>query len=459
MREIYIAREDLQTAFGNLDDHNVRWAYTEWFLNNRDNDGDLLNLDEAYFTTVRQAYDKLAREGTTTTERVGRIKRRLMRKPSDAVSANKPDCAPLPKGVNLCGFIQGSFGLGEAVRILAEILEAGGIPFTVIEFQVGTHRFIEDQWNHKVSNEFIYNTNILLSSPNWLPIFMNAVDKSSFTNRYNIGYWFWELQEIPEDWLPAFDLVDEIWTASEFLRSAFQACTEKPVTTVPLSLSMHEIAPMSRKDFGLEEDVFIFLMTYDPYSISERKNPDATIRAFLQVFGGNDRVRLLIKYSERRSDSDEDRILSIAEKTSNIDIIEGVFPKEKMNALIRCCDVLVSLHRAEGFGLAPAEAMYLGKPVIMTNWSGNTEFMTADNCCPVDFEVIELKEDVPPYSKGDHWADPNVEHAAAYMKRLFEDRDYYEAISAKAMDTMRNQFSPEAMAKVLSNRLKELALI
>ena len=42
------------------------------------------------------------------------------------------------------------------------------------------------------------------------------VGKNQWDTRYNIGYWLWELEEFPKEWLPAFHLLDEVWTPSEF---------------------------------------------------------------------------------------------------------------------------------------------------------------------------------------------------------------------------------------------------
>jgi glycosyltransferase involved in cell wall biosynthesis len=48
------------------------------------------------------------------------------------------------------------------------------------------------------------------------------------------------------------------------------------------------------------------------------------------------------------------------------------------------------LRRREGFGLGLAEAMLLGKVVIATNWSGNLQFMTADNSLLIDYQLVEI---------------------------------------------------------------------
>ena len=80
------------------------------------------------------------------------------------------------------------------------------------------------------------------------------------------------------------------------------------------------------------------------------------------------------------------------------------------------CDAYVSLHRSEGIGLTIAEAMGLGKPVIATGWSGNTDFMDVSNAFPVGYRLVELEENVGPYHAGEVWAEPSVEHAAELMR-------------------------------------------
>ena len=99
-------------------------------------------------------------------------------------------------------------------------------------------------------------------------------------------------------------------------------------------------------------------------------------------------------------------------------------PPEAVAALTAVCDVYVSLHRAEGFGLGMAEAMYFGKPVIATAYSGNMDFMTLANSCPVGYRMARidlgdlrfnrLTEAV--YRPGEWWADPDLDEAAAGAK-------------------------------------------
>ena len=101
--------------------------------------------------------------------------------------------------------------------------------------------------------------------------------------------------------------------------------------------------------------------------------------------------------------------------------------------------------------------MYLGKPVIGTNWSGNVDFMSAKNSCPVDFELVEISEDAGPYRKGGHWAEADVDHAAWYMRELVNDGDFRRKIAQAGQATIREEFSPTVVGRMYRERLKTIA--
>ena len=75
----------------------------------------------------------------------------------------------------------------------------------------------------------------------------------------------------------------------------------------------------------------------------------------------------------------------------------------------------------QGLGLPPIEALYLGKPVVATNYGGVTDFLDESTGYPVDFELAPLERDFPPYPKGSVWAEPRLEHAAEQMRRVVEE--------------------------------------
>ena len=129
-----------------------------------------------------------------------------------------------------------------------------------------------------------------------------------------------------------------------------------------------------------------------------------------------------------------------------------------MHALEDACDVFVSLHRSEGFGLAVAEAMYLGKPVISTDWSATAEFVNEQNGCPVAVDLIELTETHGPYEKGQIWADPRVPAAADAMRRLAADPELRARLGAQAARDIRARFAPAVVGDRYAKRLDAMRL-
>src|SRR5262249_45348967 len=117
----------------------------------------------------------------------------------------------------------------------------------------------------------------------------------------------------------------------------------------------------------------------------------------------------------------------------------------------------VSLHRSEGLGLTMAEAMLLGKPTIATGYSGNVDFMDETNSLLVDYRLVTLEHDYPPYTRGLHWAEPSIEHAAQLMRRLYENRQFAEALGARARSDLRRRLSYSHTGHLMAKRLFEIA--
>ena len=364
-----------------------------------------------------------------------------------------------PGGINLVGSIKSDTGLGQSMRLVAHIIEHSSWDYTVYEYFVPPGDSMNNtDYDSKISNEFKYNVNLIHVNPSEFPLAFMNVGKEHWDYRYNIGYWLWELEEFPEEWIPAFHLLDEVWTPSEFISNTLRKYTDKPVYTLPYSVTAPTDPAFDRKYFGLPEDKFLFMMMFDSGSGMVRKNPIGAIEAFKKAFGReNKQAGLVIKLNaSEQSEKDMEYIRSILDGYDNIYFICTTLNKVEVNSLTACVDVFVSLHRAEGFGLVMAEAMLVGTPVIATNWSANTEFMSEETACMVDYQMKTLEKDIPPFKKGYHWADADTDMAASYMKRLYGDHAFYEDKKKRALEHIRQKLGIQRSVALMEDRLKQI---
>lgn len=406
-----------------------------------------------------------------------RLRRWLMREAGGArlSSVTVPEASPQPRlpaalglspsaptsgaGVNLYGYVQGEFGLGENVRAYARALLAAGYPIRLLDADAPSPgRMLDRSLAAWVSNEAVFPVNLCFVNPDRFAEMAPRTTDPAFGERYTIGFWLWELDRAPEAWRPALDLVDEIWVPTAFVQSAFRRMADKPVVRVPKAIAFEIPQGIGRRDFGLQDGCFIFLFSFDFHSYFARKNPLAVIAAFRAAFPrGRDDVRLVIKSVNGDRLPDQYALLAAeAARDPRIICHDGFLSREAMFALLASTDTYVSLHRSEGFGLGLAESMYLGKPVVATGYSGNLDFMNAGNSCLVGYRMVDVGPGEYPAAAGQQWAEPDVEDAAACMRRLADDPAAARALGAVAARQVREQLSPKRCAEAAIARLQEI---
>jgi glycosyltransferase involved in cell wall biosynthesis len=155
--------------------------------------------------------------------------------------------------------------------------------------------------------------------------------------------------------------------------------------------------------------------------------------------------------------ADFERLRAAAAEIPGTTLITQTLARQEVYELEAACDCFVSLHRSEGFGLAIAESMYLGKPVISTDWSATAEFVHEGNGCPVRCSLVTLDRNHGPYAKGQTWAAPDVDHAAEWMQRLCADRTLGPRLGAAGRATIEEKFSPAVIGARYRRRLEAIA--
>lgn len=361
-----------------------------------------------------------------------------------------------PQGVNLFGFFKAQNGLAQGVKLYARALMQSGYGYRLINTDFLDWLPQDDTtFDSMLSKQPRYAVNVVHINPDqWLDACKKFPNRA-FDRHYTIGVWLWELENIPDAWTKTLPYVNELWAPSAFIASALEKVAAVPIRVIPYGIEAPYDADLTRKDFGLPDGRFLVLTMYDSNSYSSRKNPMGAMEAFIEAFGADaDRAVLIIKVNNPKPED----IAAIREKMGKHPYIlmDQTLTKERLNTLIRLCDVFISLHRSEGFGLVMAESMLLGRPVVATNWSANAEFMPPETACMVDCKLIPVGDHYQYPDKRNRWADADVHQAAAYLRRLATDRDFYELKARKGQEYISEHFSTEACAAKMAARLDEI---
>jgi glycosyltransferase involved in cell wall biosynthesis len=361
---------------------------------------------------------------------------------------------PNAQGINVAGYLRAELGIGEIARRLVRAFEHGQIPHSTVTYR----RTISRQHHPFTTPDEVaapYDVNLVCVNADQFRFFRRDVGPAFFRDRYTIGLWFWEVSRFPSRFHRAFEHVDEVWVASEFVAAAIAAETSKPVRIIPVPILEPSPPLLSRRELSLP-DGFLFLFTFDHLSIFERKNPIAIVEAFSRAFAPAENAALVIKTINGDKDrSGSGRLRAASERVPQVHLIDGYASSDEQNALVAACDCYVSLHRSEGYGLTMADAMAHGKPVIATAYSGNLTFMNERNSFLVPFTDAVIPEGCGPYPAGERWAEPDVAAAGSVMRRVYESAEARAVGAAARGDVLATQ-TLDRTASFVRQRLDEV---
>jgi glycosyltransferase involved in cell wall biosynthesis len=360
-------------------------------------------------------------------------------------------------GVNVIGFHRSDFGIAEAGRRMIDALRAADVPMAALhDVSYGRTETGHPGYPSLEIEEAAYPVNLVVMNGNHIIELADRTGPGPFDGRYTAALWFWEVEAFPKEWRPALRFVDEIWAPSGFVAAAMRPA-RVPVTRVRVAMTPPDVGPANLSSHGPSAGDFVFLYMFDYGSSGERKNPLAAIRAFRDAFEPGSGAALLLKASQAEWGGElGERVAEGVASHPNIHIVNARLAAAEKDAMIAGCDCYVSLHRSEGFGLGPAEAMALGKPVIATGYGGNLEFMTPENSYLVDHRLVRVGPGNAPYSPRARWAEPDSEHAARLMREVFDDREASAARGRAAAEHMRARHSPRTAGEIAARRLDEI---
>ncbi|WP_161807925.1 glycosyltransferase [Ensifer adhaerens] len=350
-------------------------------------------------------------------------------------------------------------GLGESSRRLMEAVREVEAECHFVCYNDGIQSAsIEGNYNYDVRCSDI---NIIHLNSEQIPEFF-LKNGDVIRNSYNIIFPYWELNKVSSLHFLGMSLVDEVWSASTFIGSLFQE-RGFPVVTIGLPASkLGEECGSERQ----RPDRFTFLTSFDAFSWPQRKNAIAVVEAFLAAFDGVESVRLIIKTQNAdhvHSAHQKQAWLALKRRCSDdsrIEIINETYSPLRQRELLRSCDCLVSLHRAEGLGIDILDALASGIPVVATAYSGNMDVCSPKNSWLVDFDLVAVREDEYVFVEDGHlWANPKSTSAIRALRGVFyEHEERNDKRIAGIADAQRLR-SRDAVAERISQRLKSLEQI
>jgi glycosyltransferase involved in cell wall biosynthesis len=364
--------------------------------------------------------------------------RAAARAPHGADTANGP--------IKIVGYFAGSHGIAASARLAARAFEALGVPVERLDV---TDAKLD--WKGRLTGPVSASAWIFhLNPPELLAALACLGPKQLIGPRY--GYWAWELPRAPARWRKDAALVDEVWAPSRYTADALEGAAA-PVRVVPHPLFIEDfakVAPAPRRA------AFQGVSVFDFNSSLARKNPRGAIAAWARAFGDDPDCVLTLKTQNGPLFPDALAALRQA-APANVRVVDEVWPYAEVQRLIAGADVLVSLHRAEGFGLTPAEAMALGTPVLATAWSGVLDFMD-EGCALMVPSMPTPVVDPQGLYRGQSWAEPDIAAAAEALVRLRDDPGLGRRLSEAARTRVAHQLSPQAWFATLPTAVKAAAM-
>ena len=362
-------------------------------------------------------------------------------------NARKYPMTPI-KGITVMADLSSNTSLSKTNRDFCFALKLAGIPYQTFDLNTGSSIYREDVDGILTPREdfrmmkYTDVVEMLLSPfPDTLPLRKSTIA-------------FWEFESGFLDAYPFMLSKKHVIGMSDFNVTHFRSILPQDAKVFKILYPFRiPITPpfsvdKTRARYGLKADDFVVFFNFDYASSYGRKNPDGCLKAFAKALSDKPNAKLVFKTMRAKQHPDDvAKLMALAEclhVRDRVVSIDDYIPDADIVSLTNACDVYMSLHRGEGFGLGIAEAMSLGKPVVVTGWSSTTEFCKPDCSMPVSYRLVKTpkdKIDHPYYATLKEWAEPNIDDAAKCLRKLYDDPVFRLDMGARAKKSILNQFS------------------
>ncbi len=358
------------------------------------------------------------------------------------------DGKPIP-GITVIGRLSGTDSLSKVLRDLIIRLKACGIPCQALDIE-NTREIPESEYASLLTpkDEFRLNRYSDIIGMLTLP----PLPKMADVKLSRIMFWEFDsglCEAHPHVLEPIMTIAMSDYNLEVFRRLLPPVVPLRKIL-YPFQFAPHLTEPREqvRARYGIKPNDFAVFFNFAYTSSFGRKNPDGAARAFAEAFGDRPDVKLVFKTSgatKRPSLAARLRAsihnLGLADR---VVFVDDFLLQDELVALTDACDAYLSLHRGEGLGIGIAEAMSLGKPVVVTDYSSTTEFCSREDAMPVPYKTEDaqrIRSEVPSYRHVKDWPEPDVHAAAAALRRLYDDRAFARELGARGQRFIADHFS------------------
>lgn len=367
-----------------------------------------------------------------------------------SIPAARPYLQRSFRSVTIVGSFSSPIGQGIAAKLLDYELRSRGIIVRRIDASEWIGAPIDPQLAIRSDDPAPDDVLIVALNPDVAIHALAKLGKDKLRNRKVIGYWVWELEVVPRFWKLAGRFAHEIWTPSHFSARALEKLFDIPVKVVPHPVSLlpppvmtEERRAKCREALGIPASAFVAVQSFSLASSLTRKNAIGAISAFVAAFHDQPDARLVLRHlSGDRFPNSLHRLREAAQVAGQQIILRPAGSGlDDLHDLYAACDVYISLHRTEGFGLNLAEVMLAGRPLIATNWSGNLDFMDSECVALVNADLVALDDPDKVYTqKAARWAEPRMDEAIRWLRKLASDpdqrREFADAARTRALSAL-----------------------
>lgn len=325
------------------------------------------------------------------------------------------------------GFLMPRDGYGEGTIKLAQLLGARGWDVLDMRSPAGRLDFEDERcW-------WVAGRAVALCGPDWLPR-INAEDGL-------VSFTMFEATKLPEGWTEALNrcravIVPCAWNAEVFRANGVTV----PIHTAKWGIEGADWPAATWPGAGRPGNrPYTFLWSGTP---DRRKGYDLAYRCFWQAFGKNPDVQLVMHFRKRPPGL-------TGARDPNVIIVEGLFDKPVLLAMLRRADAFVFPSRGEGWGSPPREAAAMGLPVIATNWGGLAEEID-DWALPLRVKGLSQAE-FGPWDDVGEWAEPDPDHLVELYRWCYEHQDEAAAFGSQAACWLRQNTGWERTARAVAS--------